>query len=88
MQGVSTRKIKAVSEDICGYEFSAGTISELNATLHEEPERFARQRLEGEHPYLILDARYEKLREDGANQELKRRTISCASSPTSRSGGT
>jgi transposase-like protein len=65
VQGVSTRKIKAVSEELCGHEFSASTISELNATLDEELEKFARQRLEGEYPYLILDARYEKVREDG-----------------------
>ena len=65
VQGVSTRKIKAVSEELCGHEFSASTISELNATLDDELEKFARQRLEGEYPYLILDARYEKVREDG-----------------------
>ena len=65
VQGVSTRKVKAVSEELCGHEFSASTISELNATLDAELERFARQRLEAEHPYLILDARYERVREDG-----------------------
>jgi putative transposase len=65
VQGVSTRKVKAISEELCGHEFSASTISGLNATLDAELERFARQRLEGEYPYLILDARYEKVREDG-----------------------
>jgi transposase-like protein len=65
VQGVSTRKVKAISEELCGHEFSAGTISELNATLDAELERFARQRLAAEHPYLILDARYEKVREEG-----------------------
>lgn len=65
MQGVSTRKIKAVSEELCGHEFSASTISELNTTLDDELEKFARQRLESEYPYLILDARYEKVREEG-----------------------
>ena len=65
VQGVSTRKIKAISEELCGHEFSASTISELNKTMDDELERFARQRIEGEYPYLILDARYEKVREDG-----------------------
>jgi len=65
VQGVSTRKIKAISEELCGHEFSASTISELNKTMDDELEKFARQRLEGEYPYLILDARYEKVREDG-----------------------
>jgi putative transposase len=65
VQGVSTRKVKAISEELCGHEFSASAISELNASLDAELERFARQPLEGAYPYLILDARYEKVREDG-----------------------
>jgi putative transposase len=65
VQGVSTRKVKAISEELCGHEFSASTISELNMKLDEELERFARQPLEAEYPYLILDARYEKVREEG-----------------------
>jgi putative transposase len=65
VQGVSTRKVKAISEELCGHEFSASTISELNTKLDEELERFARQTLEAEYPYLIVDARYEKVREDG-----------------------
>ena len=87
VQGVSTRKVKAISEELCGHEFSASTVSALNARLDEELERFARQRLEEEYPYLILDARYEKVREDGVvrsravlvaigiNQEGRRRVI-------------
>jgi putative transposase len=65
VQGVSTRKVKAISEELCGHEFSASTISELNVKLDAELERFARQALEGEYPYLIVDARYEKVREEG-----------------------
>jgi transposase-like protein len=65
VQGVSTRKIKTITEDLCGHEFSASAISELNAKLDGELERFARRALEVEFPYLILDARYEKVREDG-----------------------
>ena len=65
VQGVSTRKVKAISEELCGHEFSASTISELNTKLDGELERFARQTLEAEYPYLIVDARYEKVRADG-----------------------
>jgi putative transposase len=65
VQGVSTRKIKAVTEELCGHEFSASTISRLNQQLDEELDKFAQRRLEEEYPYLILDARYEKVREDG-----------------------
>ena len=65
VQGVSTRKVKAITEELCGHEFSASTISRLNQQLDEELEKFAQRWLEEEYPYLILDARYEKVREDG-----------------------
>ena len=65
VQGVSTRKVKAITEELCGHEFSASTISRLNQRLDEELERFAKRQLPEAYPYLILDARYEKVREDG-----------------------
>ena len=65
VQGVSTRKVKAITEELCGHEVSASTISRLNVKLDEELERFAKRRLGEAYPYLILDARYEKVREDG-----------------------
>ena len=66
VQGVSTRKVKAITEELCGHEFSASTISRVNQTLDVELEKFAQRKLEEAYPYLILDARYEKVREDGA----------------------
>lgn len=66
VQGVSTRKVKAITEELCGHEFSASTISRINQTLDEELEKFSQRKLEEVYPYLILDARYEKVREDGA----------------------
>jgi putative transposase len=65
VQGVSTRKVKAITEELCGHEFSASTISRLNKGLDEELSKFASRPLEEPYPYLILDARYEKVREDG-----------------------
>ena len=65
VQGVSTRKVKAITEELCGHEFSASSISAINKRLDEELERFMRRRLEEDYPYLILDARYEKVRLDG-----------------------
>jgi putative transposase len=64
IQGVSTRKVKAISEELCGHSFSASTISGFNKKLDEELGRFARRELDSEYPYLILDARYEKVREN------------------------
>ena len=65
IQGVSTRKVKEITEQLCGHEFSASTVSRINQTLDEELAKFANRRLEEEYPYLVLDARYEKVREDG-----------------------
>jgi putative transposase len=65
VQGVSTRKVKAITEELCGHEFSAGTISRINEHLDEELAKFASRGLEEAYPYLVLDARYEKVREDG-----------------------
>src|SRR5918999_3573107 len=68
VQGVSTRKVKAITEELCGHEFSASTISRINQSLDETLTKFARRRLEEEYPYLVLDARYEKVRDDGVIQ--------------------
>lgn len=65
VQGVSTRKVKAVTEELCGHEFSASTISRFNEKLDAELEEFTQRPLEEEYPYLVLDARYEKVRENG-----------------------
>ncbi len=65
LQGVSTRKVKAVTEELCGHEFSSATISRMVQTLDEELQKFAQRRLAEPYPYLILDARYKKVREDG-----------------------
>ena len=65
VQGVSTRKVKAVTEELCGHEFSASTVSEINKGLDGKLAAFANRKLEEPYPYLIMDARYEKVREAG-----------------------
>lgn len=65
VQGVSTRKVKAITEELCGHAFSASSISEINKKLDGELAAFASRRLEEAYPYLIVDARYEKVREAG-----------------------
>ena len=68
VQGVSTRKVSRITEELCGVGFSAATVSSLTSALDGKLEKFARRRLEEEYPYLILDARYEKVRIDGTVQ--------------------
>ncbi len=65
VQGVSTRKVKAITEELCGHEFSATTISNINKSLDEDLKQFANRKLTEVYPYLIVDARYEKVRENG-----------------------
>ncbi len=65
VQGVSTRKVKTITEELCGHSFSASSISDINKTLDEQLAQFATRRLDEEYPYLILDARYERVRENG-----------------------
>jgi putative transposase len=64
VQGVSTRKVKAITEELCGIEVSAMQVSrataQLDAVLQEWRERPLR-----EITYLYVDARYEKVREAG-----------------------
>src|SRR6476620_2387800 len=66
VQGVSTRKVKAITEELCGHGFSASVVSESTRLLDEQLGQFASRSLEGEeYPYLVLDARYERVREGG-----------------------
>ena len=65
VQGVSTRKVKAITEELCGHRFSASSISAINKRLDASLAQFAGRRLEEAYPYLILDARYERVREAG-----------------------
>jgi hypothetical protein len=44
--GVSARKVKAITEELCGHAFSASAISAVNKTLAESLERFAKRPLE------------------------------------------
>jgi transposase-like protein len=65
VQGVSTRKVKAITEELCGHSFSASSISAMNQRLDATLAQFATRPLVEAFPYLILDARYERVREAG-----------------------
>lgn len=65
VQGVSTRKVAAITEELCGHEFSASSISAITARLDARLEEFSRRALPEAFPYVIVDARYERVREGG-----------------------
>lgn len=64
VQGVSTRKVSQITEELCGCEISSSDVSRATALLDEELAKW-RQRPLGAVKYLVLDARYEKVREAG-----------------------
>jgi len=62
VQGVSTRKVAAITEKLCGTQMSASQVSRASKQLDDELEAW-RTRPLGEVVYLYLDARYEKVRQ-------------------------
>jgi transposase-like protein len=64
VQGVSTRKVTAIVEQLCSSNISSTTVSRAAAQLDETLGAW-RNRPLGEMIYLLLDARYEKIRQDG-----------------------
>lgn len=64
VQGVSTRKVKAITEELCGFEISATQVSRAAAQLDGVLQEW-RERPLGEIRYLFVDALYEKVREAG-----------------------
>lgn len=69
VNGVSTRRVKRITEELCGLEVSSTQVSRLSKTLDEELEKF-RNRPLGKMLYVYLDARYEKVRENGSVRDL------------------
>jgi putative transposase len=65
VQGVSTRKVAAITEELCGFEVSSSQVSRAAQLLDDELAQW-RSRPLGEIPFLILDARYEKIRHGGS----------------------
>jgi putative transposase len=65
LEGVSTRKVKDVTEQLCGTSFSKSLVSSLAGRLDAELAAWRERPLEAEgYPYLFVDARYEKVRVD------------------------
>ena len=65
VQGVSTRKVAEITQELCGLDITSTQVSRAAGLLDEELHQW-RNRPLGEIPYLILDARYEKVRHGGS----------------------
>ena len=69
VQGVSTRKVKAITEQLCGININSSAVSQAASQLDSELAKW-RERPLGEYPFLFLDAYYEQVREDGQVRDL------------------
>ncbi|MCA1718315.1 MAG: IS256 family transposase [Actinobacteria bacterium] len=66
VEGVSTRKVKEVTEVLCGTSFSKSLVSSLAGRLDAELSAWrSRPLTAAAYPYVFVDARYEKARVDG-----------------------
>jgi len=62
LEGVSTRKVKRITEQLCGLEISRSQVSALVVDLQAEIDAWRSRPLAKRYPYLVIDARYEKVR--------------------------
>ena len=66
LQGVSTRKVSAVVEQLCGTTISASTVSACTKRLDATLAAWRTRRLEATaYPYLVVDAHHERIRREG-----------------------
>lgn len=63
--GVSTRNIEEIMEPLCGFSVSKSQVSELAGRLDHDLNLWRTRPLTDEYMYLMFDARYEKVRENG-----------------------
>jgi len=64
INGVSTRKIESITEELCGKKFSKSTISTLCKNLDPMVNAFRTRPLKSHYPFLMVDAIYVKVREN------------------------
>jgi len=64
IQGVSTRRVKAIVEELCGLDISSTQVSRAAAELDKVLEQWRTRPLE-RYRYVLLDAQYEKVRQGG-----------------------
>jgi len=64
VQGVSTRKVSTITEELCGASFCKSTVSALCAGLDARVRAFNERRLDGDYPFILVDALFIKSRED------------------------
>lgn len=91
VQGVSTRKVAEITEELCGYDLSSTQVSRCAKLLDEELEKFRNRPLTSKYAYVYFDAEYEKVRHNhtvidmatliaiGVNEDGKREILGISS---------
>jgi len=69
IQGVSTRKVRKITEQLCGLNITSSQVSSISKELDTALNSFRNRKL-GKFPYVCLDARYEKVRHGGCIKDL------------------
>ena len=64
VQGVSTRNVAKITQELCGFEISSSEVSRASKSLDDQLEAW-RDRPLGQFPYVYMDARYENVRHNG-----------------------
>ena len=94
LQGVSTRKVKKLTEQLCGTTVSKSFVSQVCQALDADIEAWRTRPLDQAYPYLMVDARYEHIRHNrrvvsqavlvvqGVNQDGYRDLLAVAVAPT------
>jgi transposase-like protein len=66
VQGVSTRRVKKITTELCGHQFTKSTVCRLTKRLDKQVAAWAERPLEGAYPFVILDAMHIKVRRQRA----------------------
>lgn len=72
INGVSTRKVAKITEELCGTEFSKSTVSDLCKRLDPIVQAWNNRNLrEHRYPFVLVDALVLKIREDGQSAPVQ-----------------
>lgn len=66
LNGVSTRRVQNITDELCGHRFKKSTVSDLCKDLNEQVEAWCERPLQDEYPFVLVDAMHTKVRRQGA----------------------
>ena len=64
IKGVATRKVRKITEALCGLSFSKSQVSDIRKKLNSEIQAWLNPQMEEDYLYVFVDTRYNKVRRD------------------------